>query len=411
MKIKFSIITWFVFLCPMCSLAQDVIVKKDGSTILSKVTDISSTEIKYKKFSNQQGPTYTISTADVLSINYENGDKDTFGGNSSTSVKEKSEENGGGFVVNPNLESDNLKIVQEFNKRDLIYTGKAKERANDFIAILGITEGSILETPEVKADFLMKRFVAPMNEMEPKLIELDEKTNYGFKRLLSEDMMLVVVLTNKTNRTIFVDQASCFVVYNEKRKGGVPFYIPTSTTKGSSNTSSGGVGYAALGMGIGVGASATSSSSTTTYSQRFISIPPKASVSLTPQNLGTSYRWDAFWGKRTMERNIILNCYMPFLLQQKLAEEKDKQYKMEFEKIKIGESVDLPILQNPPFSVHLVYSFEEDSKNIQSMRMDFFFRKLIGAGDEGNNDRIDLSEMDASQDPLIYLIRAKNIKK
>ena len=38
--------------------AQDVIVKKDGSTILSKVLEVSSTDIKYKKFSNPDGPTY-----------------------------------------------------------------------------------------------------------------------------------------------------------------------------------------------------------------------------------------------------------------------------------------------------------------------------------------------------------------
>ena len=30
--------------------AQDVIVKKDGSTILSKVIEIGTTEVKYKKW-------------------------------------------------------------------------------------------------------------------------------------------------------------------------------------------------------------------------------------------------------------------------------------------------------------------------------------------------------------------------
>lgn len=66
----------------MCSLvanAQDVIVKNDGSTIISKVLEITSTVIKYKKFSNQKGPTYSINKEEVNYINYENGEKEDFG--------------------------------------------------------------------------------------------------------------------------------------------------------------------------------------------------------------------------------------------------------------------------------------------------------------------------------------------
>ena len=70
-----------VFLFLLCSAtisAQDVIVKKDGTTILSKVLEVNTADIKYKKFSNQNGPTYSISKVEIMSINYENGDKDAF---------------------------------------------------------------------------------------------------------------------------------------------------------------------------------------------------------------------------------------------------------------------------------------------------------------------------------------------
>ena len=56
--------------------AQDVIVKKDGTTIMSKILEVGASEIKYKKFSNQEGPLFVISKSEVLSINYENGEKD-----------------------------------------------------------------------------------------------------------------------------------------------------------------------------------------------------------------------------------------------------------------------------------------------------------------------------------------------
>ncbi|MBQ6771122.1 MAG: hypothetical protein IJP44_09130 [Bacteroidales bacterium] len=60
------------------ALAQDVIVKTDNSTVLSKVLEITSTEIKYKKWDNQDGPTYSINRSEVSSINYQNGEVEKF---------------------------------------------------------------------------------------------------------------------------------------------------------------------------------------------------------------------------------------------------------------------------------------------------------------------------------------------
>jgi len=63
-------------------LSQDVILKKDNTTVLSKVIEVTSTEIKYKKWSNQEGPTYSISRSEVVSINYQNGEVDRINNNS-----------------------------------------------------------------------------------------------------------------------------------------------------------------------------------------------------------------------------------------------------------------------------------------------------------------------------------------
>ena len=58
--------------------AQDVIVKKDGTTIMAKVLTVSTTTVEYKKWSNQDGPTYVIEKKELLSINYTNGEKEVF---------------------------------------------------------------------------------------------------------------------------------------------------------------------------------------------------------------------------------------------------------------------------------------------------------------------------------------------
>jgi hypothetical protein len=60
------------FLWATSVYAQDLIVLRDGNIIEAKVTEITPTEIKYKRSNNLNGPTIVIDKADVLSIRYEN---------------------------------------------------------------------------------------------------------------------------------------------------------------------------------------------------------------------------------------------------------------------------------------------------------------------------------------------------
>lgn len=73
------ILLMMLFASTLSASAQDVIVKKDGSTILSKVIEIGTTEVKYKKWNNPNGPNYTIPLSDIQNINFENGEMETFG--------------------------------------------------------------------------------------------------------------------------------------------------------------------------------------------------------------------------------------------------------------------------------------------------------------------------------------------
>lgn len=58
--------------------AQDVIILKDGSTVVSKITEITKDQVKFKKFKNLDGPTYTYNLSDITAIHYENGQKEDF---------------------------------------------------------------------------------------------------------------------------------------------------------------------------------------------------------------------------------------------------------------------------------------------------------------------------------------------
>ena len=60
------------------SMAQDVITLKNGDEIKAIVSDIGTDEVKYKKWDNKTGPTYTMKKNEVFMIKYENGSKDVF---------------------------------------------------------------------------------------------------------------------------------------------------------------------------------------------------------------------------------------------------------------------------------------------------------------------------------------------
>lgn len=58
--------------------AQDVIVLKSGDEIKSKVLEVSTDQIKYKKWENIDGPDYSSLKSDVFMIKYQNGTKEVF---------------------------------------------------------------------------------------------------------------------------------------------------------------------------------------------------------------------------------------------------------------------------------------------------------------------------------------------
>jgi hypothetical protein len=70
---------------PVTFFSQDIIFKKDAEEIQAKVIEIGVNDIKYKKFSNPNGPTYVVSKNDLFLIKYENGEKDVFNKNSNSS--------------------------------------------------------------------------------------------------------------------------------------------------------------------------------------------------------------------------------------------------------------------------------------------------------------------------------------
>lgn len=74
-----------LMLFSVLAFSQDIIVKKNTDEIQVKIIEVGLTEIKYKNWNNQDGPTYVINKSDIFMIKYANGDKESFLDNSTTS--------------------------------------------------------------------------------------------------------------------------------------------------------------------------------------------------------------------------------------------------------------------------------------------------------------------------------------
>ena len=66
-----KILLALMLMCSISAVAQDVIVKTDGSTIVCRVLHLTSTDVVYNNWSELNGPNRSIARTEVKTINYE----------------------------------------------------------------------------------------------------------------------------------------------------------------------------------------------------------------------------------------------------------------------------------------------------------------------------------------------------
>ena len=75
---KYLVLLISVLVISFNSLSQDLIITHTGEEQLVKIVEINLEDIKYKKFSNSDGPTYSMLKSSIFMIKYENGEKENF---------------------------------------------------------------------------------------------------------------------------------------------------------------------------------------------------------------------------------------------------------------------------------------------------------------------------------------------
>ncbi len=267
---------YFLFIAIAASVsatAQDIIVMKNGDIVQSKVQEITPTEIKYKKFSNLNGPLYTIEKATVLSINYENGEKELMTSSDEAAIKDAAAEKGetSGLiekVASPN----NAELIQKYHPEIDFVLKPSNTDANYAYTVMAVTKSSILSNEDVEISIV------------PMLLRADD---YWPRRELCH----YIKIENKTDKVIYVDKANSFKIAND----GIskPYYDSKqiSVTRGNGSgvgINLGGVAGAlgfggtagALASALNVGKSSGSSVTEVHSTQQILTISPHSSAYL-----------------------------------------------------------------------------------------------------------------------------------
>ena len=84
---KFLTLLLFVTIS-IVSFAQDIIITKDKERIQAKILEVSKDEIKYKKFTYQDGPVFSIDIDEIVTVAYENGEVEIY---NEETIEEKNE--------------------------------------------------------------------------------------------------------------------------------------------------------------------------------------------------------------------------------------------------------------------------------------------------------------------------------
>ena len=246
--------------------AQDIIVLKDGSTVLSKVIEVGRNNIKYKKWSYLNGPDYVLSVDDIISINYQNGDKDTFSSflkdDDSVNITEGNNGNAKEMGDTTLPDNNNASLLNIYNSvldfRDKKNSGKI---AKEGLCKFGITKNSVLSSRDLEISII-------------RLPKFRYCCQYG------------IVLKNKSKHSIYIDLGNTFKITSN---GVFEVYFDNSrqvtVNKGGGNGFSLGLGSVANALGIGgvvgtlangvsIGQKSESSTSISYSKQRVLVIPP-----------------------------------------------------------------------------------------------------------------------------------------
>jgi len=340
---KFLVLSFFAcILASVSANAQDVIVKTDNSTILSKVEEISAESIKYRKWDNLDGPIYVLNISEVISINYSNGTMETFKDINTSSTKSYSinetTDTSTNIAATPDEDNDEQKA--QYDKLPKLNIKSSNKTSKEFFPIMAFTEESVLSTNEVTVI------------IQPEAVEFYDggwKVKIGY----------LISIANKTDAPIYIDRANSFRVFNDYTSKS--YWGNKQITVSHGNSKSSGIGVGVWGVGIGGGKSSSSSHTENYDIERFVTIAPHSHANL------IDYKYIRLSQTRAEFKTVSDIEYWGFDLTSDSP-------------IKVGE-VKTYTEDDTPYSnqYYITYSTDSEFKKSYNLQFELYAKWLVGA--------------------------------
>ena len=325
----------------VCAEAQETLITTDGEVMMVYIDDIGSTTIYYKTVDSANSQLQRIDKSKVYMIKradgtkYDLGDTQTPSQQASTSAQPMNKE------LSEEAQQRNKELITALNKAaSLPEPAITKDKLADrFYATLGVDEKSIISNDDVELSY--------------------ETTN----RLHGPDIILTI--TNKTNKTIFIDQANTFFISDGESS---PYYIPVAYSSSTSKTGDANAGTFA--GALGVHDYQTNVSTSTVYSQRVVSIPPKAKKKLDSKSM-------------FLPRDYMC-CPGMCIIYYKYGKAYHRYRAMYFgdkkssNTLKMGETFSFSSINSPlKFTCFVTYSYTEDCATTNNVSLNLYMKKVI----------------------------------
>lgn len=374
-----SITKLLIIATSLCNLmivsAQDMIVLKNGDIITAKVREINDSTIKYHKFTNLDGPIYSIGINKVLSINYENGEKDMFDSPlHEPPVEENTTSNGEVYV---NTSNNNSEIITKYSK--LLTTNHLKIKgtaAKNVLTKFSPTPNSVFSNVDIEIFFKMPHLY-----------------------------LYEIWIKNKTDKPIYIDLGNSFRVDSDNMSRR--YFNQSETTSVSNGNSSGaGINIGAITQAAGVGGivgtlangisvgGGNSSSTTTTYSnERIVVVPPMGVAPLSQWKSVSvsgvySRKWisygENFWlSQATNPAYFDESIKLTWMSFSSLSFEPIPDYNMPFIKygsIRIHESKTFTFNDSPLTKEYSIRYYKDDQlATYSTLKFGLYLAQIIGA--------------------------------
>lgn len=214
--------------------AQDIIVMRNGDEVEAKVTKVGTTEVEYHKWSNQDGPVYTVAKSDVFMVKYKNGEKDVF--DNVTAKSDNSPKSESNSSVPQYVEAvpaaNNQELISLYNREVKINSDAPNEKDASYCTpILGVASTSIMSTDEVEVRIVPQIFY--------------HKTGWDYH------LKYAIELANKTNKLLYIDLVNSFRIGIGGKSES--YYSQETTTVSNTSSSGGGLNLGAVTSALGIG--------------------------------------------------------------------------------------------------------------------------------------------------------------